>query len=158
MEFEDSRNALFTEPNAYIQNYTPKKESKKVVFSEPYECVPNYYLNNNFKKCNCDYCNKEKPKEHKECKNAILPKFDFKNLMPFLSMFNKGGNNNFSNILSLFGGKNNESNSGILSSILGNKDLVTNILKMFSGGLNLNKKETKQAKTTDFEINNYTKV
>lgn len=58
MEFEDSRFALFPEPNAYIQKFDKeikKKEIKKIVFQEPYETLPNHYINNNFTKHDCDY-------------------------------------------------------------------------------------------------------
>ena len=57
MEFGDSRNALFTEPNAYIQKFNAdckEKEIKKIVFQEPYETLPNFYINNNFIKHKCD--------------------------------------------------------------------------------------------------------
>ena len=51
MEFEDNKNAMFCDPNAYIQNFNNnKKETRKVVFQEPYECLPSRYINNNFKK------------------------------------------------------------------------------------------------------------
>ena len=53
MEFEDSRFALFPEPNANIQIFE-KRETKKIVFQEPYECLPNYYVNNDFVKHNCN--------------------------------------------------------------------------------------------------------
>lgn len=29
MKFEDSRNALFPEPNAYIQNFEPREKQKR---------------------------------------------------------------------------------------------------------------------------------
>lgn len=57
MEFEDSRLALFPEPNAYIQKFDKdckEKNIKKVVFQEPYETLPNFYINNNFTKHGCD--------------------------------------------------------------------------------------------------------
>lgn len=58
MEFEDSRNALFVEPNAFVQNFNRQErknnETKKIVFQEPYECLPNHYLNNNFTKHGCE--------------------------------------------------------------------------------------------------------
>lgn len=80
MEFEDSRFALFAEPNAYIQkaqNVEKKeKERKKIVFQEPYEILPNFYVNNNFTKQDCDCVKKNKhcdiyPKPHHECNHSI---------------------------------------------------------------------------------------
>ena len=63
MEIEDSRNALFCDPNAYIQQFKPENtEVKKVVFQEPYEALPNFYIDNNFSKHNCD-CVKNKKSE-----------------------------------------------------------------------------------------------
>jgi len=57
MEFEDSRFAIFADPNAYIQNFNmpdcAEKEIKKIVFQEPYETLSNFYLNNNFTKHDC---------------------------------------------------------------------------------------------------------
>lgn len=66
MEFEDSRNALFVEPNAYIQKFEKidKCEPKKVIFSEPYESLPAFYIDNNFKKGHCDCLSKSKPDLH----------------------------------------------------------------------------------------------
>ncbi|MBQ9795442.1 MAG: hypothetical protein IJW36_00575 [Clostridia bacterium] len=63
MEFEDGRNALFCDPNAYIQRFEKKDKNKpkKIIFQEPYESLPNFYINNNFKKGDCD---------------CIKPKFD----------------------------------------------------------------------------------
>lgn len=62
MDFEDSRYALFPEPNAYIQRFDnrEKKEPKKVVFQEPYETLPNYHINNNFTKHDCDCISNKK--------------------------------------------------------------------------------------------------
>lgn len=66
MEFEDSRFALFPEPNAYIQKVEKNKEPKKIVFQEPYECLPNFYMNNNFTKHNCDCVSKSKENGFKD--------------------------------------------------------------------------------------------
>ena len=56
MENEDSRNALYCDPNAYIQSVQKREkcEPRKVVFQEPYEQLPNFYINNNFIKRNCN--------------------------------------------------------------------------------------------------------
>ncbi len=64
MEIEDSRNALFCDPNAYIQKLDNKDkcEPRKIVFQEPYEQLPNFYLDNNFTKHNCSSVS---PKQHK---------------------------------------------------------------------------------------------
>lgn len=75
MEFEDSRNALFCDPNAYIQNFniTEKCEPKKVVFQEPYEQLPSFYINNDFRKHNCNCVPKSK---HTNCSQNKYDKFD----------------------------------------------------------------------------------
>ncbi len=58
MIFEDSRNALYCDPNAFIQRYNKKEkcEPKKVIFQEPYESMPAFYIDNNFIKHDCNYC------------------------------------------------------------------------------------------------------
>jgi len=62
MKYEDSRFALFTEPNAYIQRFdrveNKEKKVQKIVFQEPYETLPNYHINNNFAKHTCDCVSK----------------------------------------------------------------------------------------------------
>ncbi len=61
IDFKDNSNNIYIDPNAYIQQYIPKKATKKVVFQEPYENLPNFYINNNFVSngCNC--------KDNKKC-------------------------------------------------------------------------------------------
>ena len=51
----ETDNNLYCDPNAYIQNCKQNCPPKKVVFSEPYQQLPNFYLDNNFKRgsCNC---------------------------------------------------------------------------------------------------------
>ncbi len=116
MEFEDSRNALFTEPNAYIQkcNFDCDEKTKKVIFQEPYDRLPTFYLDNNFKKGNCNCVPKPKQKEGKPSCNNPFP-FDIKNLLPLLSNLT-GGSGGLSNLLSNLG-----SNGGLgnLASLLG---------------------------------------
>ena len=173
MEFEDSRNALFAEPNAYIQRYEKReKETKKIVFQEPYECLPSFHINNNFTKHNCDcVSNKNQHNEKHDCKcNHDSQKhkgfnFDLKSLMPLLGMFNKGGGADLSSLVCLLNNANNGKNeisSNPISNLLSNKDMMSGILNLFKGGgLNLqNKKQPtkKEIKTTDFEIKNYTRV
>ena len=152
---EDSRTALFVEPNAYIQNYNKKENSKKVIFQEPYDCLPNYYIDNNFKKHNCD-CVKKKQENHKEhCQHGNSGfSFDIKNLLPLLGSFGKGGGN-LSNILSLFNAKT-DNNSGLMS-IFSNPNILSSL-----SGLLLNKKQdtnkNKDLICTDYQIKNYTRV
>ena len=72
MEFGDSRNALFTEPNAYIQKFKAdckNKEIKKIVFQEPYETLPNFYINNTFTKHNCDCVSNKQNNNHNSNSN-----------------------------------------------------------------------------------------
>lgn len=163
MEFEDSRNALFVEPNAYIQGYNINKEGKerrpqKVVFQEPYDCLPSYYVNNGFKKGSCECVPKAKPKQS-ECKSNSAFRFDVKSLMPLLGMFNKNAGG-LSNILSALGDGNKGLDLGkIISSLMQNGNGLSSILNLLKG--NKSSKENVNnidLKSTDFEINNYTKV
>lgn len=56
MEDVDSINAIYCDPNAYIQKVDRKDkyQPRKVVFQEPYEQLPSFYINNNFIKRDCD--------------------------------------------------------------------------------------------------------
>lgn len=152
MEYEDSKNALFVEPNAYIQNY--KKENKgikKIVFSEPYESLPNYYINNDFKKNNCDCI----PQHKSDCKldscqrnNMSKNFFDFKNILPMLTGFlDKGFDaSNFASILN----NNQNSNNNMMSNIMNilSSDMGKNILGL------LGKKSTKNSKKNNKKYHN----
>ncbi len=181
MNFEDSRNALYVDPNAYIQKFekSEKKQPKKVVFSEPYECMPSYYIDNDFRKGNCDCIPRPlKPHEHhcdkceKSNNNNISPRksngfnFDLKSLLPLLNVFNKGNGMDFgqiANLLNINKAENNNSNPmNLISSLLSNKDALAGILNMFKGGglnlFNKSKPTKKEIKSSDFEIKNYTRV
>lgn len=157
MEFEDSRNALYCDPNAYIMG-KKQKEVKKVVFSEPYENVPNYYLNNNFEKGKCKFCDSDK-KEKEDCKNSSCNKqntsFSLNNLMPLLTMFggkSSSGAPDLTKILSSLGNGNG------LMSLLANKDIMSTVLSLFAGNQNKKKTSNKEIISTDFEIKKYTRV
>ena len=227
MDFEDNLNSLYCDPNAYIQRFEKEEKAKKIVFQEPYECLPNFYINNDFKKHDCDCvkrnakdcnCNHEKCFNNKQLDNLFLKDvynhnnrdyncnhgnhnsnnkcnhdkntnekchndknskqngfgFDMKSLLPLLSMFNKSGGADLSQLVGLLNsGVNSQNQNGLqsenksnpislISSILSNPNAISGILNLFKGsGLNLfNKKQPakKQLKTTDFEIKNYTRV
>lgn len=151
MNYEDSRNALFVEPNAYIQKFDNSDKTKKIVFQEPYECMPPHYLNNDFKKKECDCV--PKPKNEN---NQQKPNFDFKNLMPLMSMFTK--NSNLNEIVSLFSKSGGVNLQNLLTSVLSNKDMFGGILKLFKGNKNQKVNNKKEIVTTDYQIKNYTKV
>ena len=160
---EDSRNALFVEPNAYIQKFNKEEKGiKKIVFQEPYECLPNFYIDNNFKKGNCECVLKPKEECFKDNKKNDCCNnkggFNIQSLLPLLTILGKGGGTDFSQISNLLNGNSNPMN--LISTLLSNKDGLSNILKLFKGGgLNLNnKKEKPKLKETDFEIKNYTRV
>lgn len=162
MIVEDSRNALFVEPGAFIQSYQKadngnkeKKGIKKIVFQEPYDCLPNFYINNNFKKGNCDCVPKPKPKQEKK---QICSPFDLKSLAPLLGSFNKGVD--FGKILSLFsGGGSNSNSSNLLTNLLSNKNLLSNVLSIFNTKkTNASSSQKKDIKTTDIPIKDYTRV
>lgn len=170
MNIEDSRNALYCDPNAFIQKQSNKKqEHKKIIYQEPYESMPAFYIDNNFKKGNCECVpqKKEKNIKHEESKCECISKqnkslgFDLKNFLPLLGMFNKGGGADLSQIMSLLNNNlqnsNNSNPINMISSLLSNGGGLGNILKIFKGGQK-SKLAKKELHTTDFEIKNYTRV
>lgn len=176
MEFEDSRNALFSEPNAYIQNFgndtrqKDKSHPKKIVFQEPYENMPNFYIDNNFKKGECDCLPKSKAGGDK-CdtpKKSAFP-FDLKNILPFLSALGKGGglSNLLGSIVGSQGEKGDGKNSGFdLSNIMNlfssnnNGNGLLDLFKISNLGNLFNKKNKikKEIKSTDFCIKDYKRI
>ena len=177
---EDSKNALFVEPNAYINHFNKQekcdvKPIKKVVFSEPYDCMPNFYFNNHFEKgdCNCvpnkkdkdcnshhadSTCNENFSHQHNcNCNNHNKPNFgfDIKNLMPILSSFNKGGVGGLD--LNSISGLFNSGGGFDFSKLISNTQLITSVMSMFT---NKKKSNTKKEEIicTDYEIKNYTRV
>ncbi len=173
MEFEDSRNALFTEPNAYIQHYESKEKThpKKIIFQEPYENFPNFYIDNDFKKNNNDNIDKKNnnnAEKNYSNKKSNFP-FNFKNIFPFLGALTNGGG--LGNLISAF---SNNTSSG--DNKLGNNLNISNLINMFSSNngennlLNLfnlsnisglfNKKndKKKEMKSTDFCIKDYERI
>ena len=180
---EDSKNALFCEPNAYIRHFNKEKIEvkpiKKVVFSEPYDCMPNFYFNNHFQKGDCDCipnknnkdCNKhnncnsylsdckcDEKHSHQnnyDCNNHNKTNFgfDIKSLMPILNSFgNKSvGGIDLNSISSLFAGGGGFDFSKLIS----NPQLISNVINMFGGK---NKTKKKDIVCTEYEIKNYTKV
>ena len=144
---EDSRNALFVEPNAYIQKVGNKEKSpSKIIFQEPYESVPNYYMNNGFKKGECDCV-------HKEKKDSPKSSFDFKSLSPILGMIGgeMGGLSKLVQGLGSSGGFKD-----LIGTFLSNPDMISMVMKMFRK--DENKSTNKTIKKSDLEIKNYTKV
>ena len=183
MEFEDSRLALFPEPNAYIQKFNNEnnnKEIKKIVFQEPYETLPNYYLKNSFTKHDCECVLKSK--QNRQVKNSNNHDnncnpgdtkqngsgFDLKSLLPILSLFNKGGGMDLGGFVSLLNNNanlqnsNNSNSMGLISGLMSNKNVMGEILNFFKGGgialFGKKQKIKKELQTTDFEIKNYTRV
>ncbi len=151
MENEDSRFALFPEPNACVMGCENKKQTQKVVFSEPYDCMPNFYINNGFKKGNCD-CLPKPPQPKNPCCN-----FNFARILPFLTQF-LGKNSNFSSILQSLGnfsGGENFDFSKILQTVLSNKNLF-NLDSLFK--VKKKEQEKKEESSTDFPIKNYVRV
>lgn len=160
MENFKNESSLYVDPNAYI--FGVKKEQKKIVFSEPYECLPSYYANNNFKKSKCDCISKPKPKP-KECdcgkpcnhKNEKSGGFDFKGLMPILGLLG-GGGMDLSKIISVLG--NNQAGDNpieLISSLMQNGGKLGNIMNLFKPK---KARSSNSIKSTDVEIINYTKV
>ena len=159
MNYEDSRNALFPEPNAYIQNYNRPNTPKKVVFSEPYDTLPNFYINNNFKKGDCDCISK--PRKDDPPQKSGFP-FDFKNLLPLLGgLGGLGSGGGLGNILSALSGNASQSASQgnspfdfskILSSLGGGG--LGDIMKLFKP----KQTSTKKIESTGTDIKGYTRV
>lgn len=152
---EDSKNALFVEPNAYINNFNTEKHFeqtniKKVVFSEPYDCMPNFRINNDFQKHNCECTKPHKPPH--DCKKGGL-NFDFKTFLPLLAKLNLGGNSNMNSITNLL---SNFSGNLDFNHLFSNPELIQTVLKMFNKPKNSSPKE--EIVCTDYEIKNYTKV
>ncbi len=173
-DFGDNTNALFCDPNAYLQKYDscPKcdannKDRCKIVFQEPYECMPSFHLDNNFKKtdksCNhhnhdkdCD-CNKNNNHNNSQSNS---PMFDIKNLMPMLSALTGGANtNSLGGLLNMLGGKEN-SMSNILSNLTGGNNNISTLLNGLNLFNNSKKKSTKNQEiiSTENDIKNYTRV
>ncbi len=165
MEYEDSKNALFVEPNAYIQNYNKEKKGiKKIVFSEPYESLPNYYINNDFKKQNCDCVQQHKPDCPKQsCQPNNTPNnlFDFKNILPMLSGFlGKGFDiSKFNSILS-----NKDQSNNMMTNIINilSSDMGKNILGLLGKKSTKNSKKNSEKyhkiKSSDIAIDNFERV
>ena len=138
----------YCDPNAYIQKVqNHSKQTKKVVFQEPYECIPQYRMNNNFKKGDCDCVNCREKKESK-------PNFDIKNFLPIISSL---GGDGVGNIMKLFSG--NSSIADIMSD-LGGEGGLGSILKGFDISKMFKKSSPKkhEMKSTDFCIKDYKKV
>ena len=141
MDFEDSGNALFCDPNAYIQRFEKKEKCnpRKIVFQQPYESMPNFYIDNNFKKgdcgciprghdCDCNHGNKQQKNQTKnnhdcncdyqhhhddDCHNNKTSKqngFDF-DLKNLFPLLSMLNNGGGANLSQLVGMLNNTNNS-----------------------------------------------
>jgi len=144
---EDSRNALFVEPNAYIQKVGKEEKSpSKIIFQEPYESVPNFYMNNGFKKGECDCV-------HKEKNDSPKSSFDIKSLSPILSMLG-GETSGLSKLVQGLGSGGGFKD--IISTIISNPEMISMVVKMFRK--DENKSTNKTINKSDLEIKNYTKV
>ncbi len=134
-----------------VESLTRKPNSfcspKKVVFAEPYEIVPNYYIDNNFKKGNCDCI----PKPKKE--GCCFPNFnlDLKSILPVMLSLLGGGKGDLTKFLGALG----TDKSNPIMSILSNKDVMNMVGNLFS-----KKKKTtsEKIKSTENDIKNYVKV
>lgn len=170
MEYEDSRNAIFCDPNAYIQG-CEHKQIKKVVFAEPYDCLPTFFIDNDFKKHNCDCVPKQKPPKLPCAPSKPQFNFDIKSLMPILiGLLGKGNTNTdltkmLSNLTNLDVNSSGFDMQKLISVVAQNPSILQNVLSLFKGkGLSglfkkANKTSTENtAKQTDHIIKNYTRV
>jgi hypothetical protein len=168
MELEDSRNALFWDPNAYIQNFGKidhkESEIKKVVFQEPYETLPNFYVNNNFIKHNCECadgkkfstgcvnnkhyncnCNREKQNHHDNCCDNTQKQNDCSSNNGYCGSKQQiGFGFDFKSLLPFMGMFNGGANFGQIGEILNNKQASSSLLSslfsnkdLMSGILNM---------------------
>ena len=176
MNNENSVNALFVEPNAYISSCVkPKHETKKVVFQQPYESAPTFYINNGFQKHDCQCVPKDKKKDTPSNSTCDCSKhnprpnqcnvggFNIQKLLPLLGLFNSNkGGMDLTKLTSILNIGQNGGDGGMLSlisSLMSKKDLFSNIFKSFTGSKsNSSKSNKQQIKSTDFEIKNYTRV
>lgn len=167
MEFEDSRKSIFCDPNAYVQ-HCETQQIKKVVFSEPYDCLPTFYIDNSFKKHSCECIpNRQPPK--RPCSNHGSM-FDLKSIMPILlGVLNKGGGGS-QDLTKLMTGFMQPDSAGIdlkslIATLAKNPKIIESVLSVFKGkGLKSFFKKT-NSKTSDFKqettehvINDYTRV
>ena len=177
---KENVDALYCDPNAFIKK--EKENSKKisrVVFSEPYDCLPNYYVNYGFKKGNCECLPKRKDDKceqkglHKnkcECGNVNPFSSLLGGLTNFLPMLLNGGNEGIAKIFSslsagsgnssmngLFSALNNNPQNNLLGQLFSNGDLITNILSVFKSN-SKNKDKVRDIISTDYEIKKYTRV
>lgn len=155
MNIEDSRNALFVEPNAYIQNYSRQDKTKtqatKVTNPLPYERIGETPVWDNPNKNNNNQMQQNNPSRSG---------FDMKNIMSLLGALGKG-KSDISGIMNLFGGMgqqkpraNSNGFADFISTMLSNKDMLSTISNLF-----LKKNDSSTSKEEgDFVINNYTKV
>lgn len=181
MEFEDSRNAIFCDPNAYVHGME-HKEIKKVVFAEPYDCLPTFYIDNNFKKHNCDCIPKPPkppcvPQKPKPCVPQMPFNFDFKSMMPILlGLLNKGGGDmaklltNFTNQMpqnldNAQTGQAGFNMQTLIENVMKSPKMLEGVMSLFKGGglknlFNKKQKNTSSGETkqTDHVIKNYTRV
>ena len=150
--------------------------TKKIVFQQPYETVPNFFINNGFQKknCNCVPCEKKnechdkqpycsEQHKNKPCSNGDSGGFNIQSLLPLLGLFGSGKSAiDISKISSILSSSQQNEGGGIMSlvsSLLANKDAFSGIFKMFSGSkTSIPKSDKNSIKSTDFEIKNYTRV
>lgn len=135
-------------------NMQKVKPIQKIVFSEPYDCMPKFIIDNAFKKGDCKCLPKPKGKP-KKCAEQMGGNFNFdvKKFLPLLIKF-MGGSSNSSEMSSLLSNMDKDFN---FSSLLSNPDLLKNVVSLFSS----NKKTASKKEEiicTDYEIKNYTKV
>ncbi len=165
MENEDSRMALFCEPNAYIQKYDydsqkcPPSQARKVVFQEPYENLPTYYPDNNFKKGNCS-CLPKQPCKHDKAKDCGQS-FDIKNILPLLTglLGNSGGGlNNILSSMNLGNGTGSFDMSNLISTVASNPNMLSSILNLFKGKGAKKKSSDFKMKSSDLCIKDYVRV
>lgn len=155
----NNQSELTEKSNACVINFQTinmqkVKPIQKIVFSEPYDCMPKFIIDNALKKgdCKCLPKPKEKPKK---CAGQMGGNFNFdiKKFLPLLIKF-MGGSSNSNDISSLL---SNMDKGFDFSRLLSNPNLLKNVFSLLSS----NKKTASKKEEiicTDYEIKNYTKV
>ena len=157
MENQENLSTPYADPNAYIQHCNPPKKTKKIVFQEPYENMPNFYIDNNFKKGSCSCIPKPKPKPKPNgCKTGLCypreypPKPNYHCNSDCNSDFNHNENPNFNNPPNdnqhQSGGYNFPFNMKNILSFLGGNEVsgLANLFSLFGGGNSASKNSTPQ--------------
>lgn len=115
----------------------------KVIFAEPYDVIPNYYLDNNF--------NRTSGVNNTNFNQQNIDASNKNSSVPFTSILNGGIGGIFNSIISGLG------TGGGINNILSNPEMLGIIAKLFLGQ-STKSKPKHNTKATDFNLDDYTRV